>query len=186
MASIYAGYTTIPIPGWERFAPEVKAPSNYKDPVKISEFIEAAKKRQAMDASGKVLTGALADLAVCDSKGEVHKVTVQEFVMLFPTPGNRLVCYRPFNLMRFIVAQLVSEGKTPSSWMVRSETFGSSLLGNEEVAILDPVRALIGHDADDEANLLAFVNRFGIKVEAPAGAEAMAFLAMKTGQMLGV
>ena len=70
--------------------------------------------------------------------------------------------------------------------MVRSETFGNALLGNEEVSIFDPVRAVIGHEADDEANLLAFVTRFSIKVEAPAGAEAMAFLAMKTGQMLGV
>jgi hypothetical protein len=186
MASIYAGYTTLTLPGWERFAPEVKAPANYKDPVKIQAFIEDAKKRQAMDASGKVLTGALADLAVCDNKGEVHKMSVSEFISLFPSPGNRLVCYRPFNLLRFVVAQLIGAGKSPAAWMVRSETFGNALLGNEEVSIFDPVRAVIGHEADDEANLLAFVTRFSIKVEAPAGAEAMAFLAMKTGQMLGV
>ena len=186
MASIYAGYTTLALPGWERFAPEIKAPANYKDPVKIQSFIEDAKKRQALDASDKVLTGAVADLAVSDSKGEVHKMEPSEFVNLFPQPGNCLVCFKPFHLLRFLVAHMAVNGMTPPSWMVRSETFGTSLLGNDEVRIVDPVRALIGHEVAEETNLMGFVQRFGINVKANPGAEWMAVMAMQAGKLIGV
>lgn len=186
MAAIYAGYTTLTLPGWERFAAEVKAPSNYKDPVKIQAFIEDAKKRQAMEASEKVLTGAIADLAVSDSKGEVHKMDVTEFIKLFPQPGDCLVCFRPFHLLRFLVAQLAANGTTPPSWMIRSETFGVSLLGNDAVRIIDPVRALVGHEAAEEANLMAFVQRFNLNVKATPGAEWLAVMAMQAGKLIGV
>ncbi len=174
------------LPGWERFAPEVKVPANYKDPVKIQSFIEDAKKRQAMEASEKVLTGAIADLVVSDNKGEVHKMDVSEFIKLFPNPGNCLVCFKPFHLLRFLVAQMAVVGQVPPAWMVRSETFGVSLLGNDEVRIVDPVRALIGHEATEETNLMAFVQRFNLNVKANPGAEWMAVMAMQAGKLIGV
>ena len=185
MVSIYAGYTTLTLPGWERFAEEVKAPANYKDPVKIASFIEDAKKRRALEASEKVLTGMIADLAISDDKGVAKKITIEEFIGLFPGSGNRLVCYKPYHLLRFVVAHLAAAGKVPPAWAVRSEPFGASVLGNEEVAIVDPIRALIGHAAEDEANLPAFVQRFNIKFIA-SGAEAQALLALKAGNLIGV
>jgi hypothetical protein len=187
MSAIYVGYTTLTLPGWERFAPEVKVPANYKDPIKIAAFIEEAKKRQAAEASMQVLTGAIGDLAVSDSKGETHKMTAQEFIKLFPDPGNCLVCYKPLNLLRFVVAQLVVEGKTPPVWAVRSETFGTALLdGGDTVRVIDPIRALIGHNADDAANLRAVVQRFNLDGKANPGAEWLAVLAMKAGNLIGV
>jgi len=187
MASIYAGYTTLTLPGWERFAPEVKAPANYKDPVKIQSFIEEAKKRQAMEASEKVLTGAVADLAVSDNKGEVHKMGTMEFIKLFPNPGNCLVCFKPFHLLRFLVAQMAVVGQVPPAWMVRSETFGMPLLeGCDTIRVVDPVRALIGHEAAEETNLMAFTQRFNLNVEANPGAGWLAVMAMRAGKLIGV
>jgi len=67
----YVGYTTRPRDGWERFAPPVKAPSNYKDPEKIASYEAAMRDKQFREAATGVMQCELDDMVVLDSEGTV-------------------------------------------------------------------------------------------------------------------
>lgn len=189
MPELYVGYTLKARPDWESYVGEIKAPGNYKDPVKIAAYIDDAKKRKAAEASERVLTGQLDELMVI-ARGD--RITVDGAVAFFDTvmaDYTTIVCVKPFHLLRILVAEYVVETKKPApKWAVRSETFGHPLLLTKketDITIIDPVRALVGSTSEEQTDPDTFMKRFDLKVEG-AGAERMVNLAKEAGKLIGV
>jgi len=90
MPTVYVGYTLTTRPDWEQYVGEIKAPGNYKDPVKIEAYKEEAKKKRAAEAAERVLTGQLDEMIVVTSKGVREPVTgaVQFFEQLLAGPRS--------------------------------------------------------------------------------------------------
>jgi hypothetical protein len=76
MSAIFVGYRTITSPDFSDFVVEPKAPKNYKDPEKISAYIEEARAETRASASSKPFTGIFEEASIClyddgaDSKKE--------------------------------------------------------------------------------------------------------------------
>jgi hypothetical protein len=69
---------TSPLPEDQITLPEFSAPSNYKDPVKIQEYIAAAKARYIEDAAYNAMTGKLTAVGILPEDGPPQVLTGEE------------------------------------------------------------------------------------------------------------
>jgi hypothetical protein len=86
MVTLFVGYTTAPRPDWADYAPEFKAPSNYKDEIKIAEYIFKARQKFTEEAGEGMLTGMLATLAAykSDDKKQVGLDGLTRVAVVWP------------------------------------------------------------------------------------------------------
>ena len=162
--SAFVGFTTTPIPNYELFMPAVKAPSNYKDPVKIKEYVSAALEKQVIDAAVLPLTSAIDKFAVLRTKGadgKVEKVQVDwpskvplyEFLEQYDNIWS-LDASMLFRLLRF--DYIACKGKLPGL----TSKFVSC--PGEPVAnrwIYDPIEMLVGTTSEDWTNPVLVARR---------------------------
>ena len=191
MGAIYAGYTLRAAEGWDKLVSEPKAPSNWKDSVKIANYIVEAKKKQAEEAADRVLTGEIDKIAIYQG-GDVIDVEPGAFFSFFPH-HDTLVCVKPLHLLRMLVAYSVTEfGALPKDarWAVRSETSALPLLlrkDEKDVRIIDPIRALVCSTAADNTDPQAFLTRFNLgAISGEVGSAGwLAALARAGAELLG-
>lgn len=74
MATTYVGWTSREREDWKSFAPPVKAPSNYRDPVKIKEYVDEREQIAIADARTGALTGRLLRVVTIDVEGEKSEI----------------------------------------------------------------------------------------------------------------
>lgn len=65
MGAIFIGHKTIVSPDFAQFVVEPKAPKNYKDPAKISDYVQEAKNEIMNNSSFKPFTGMIEEICIC-------------------------------------------------------------------------------------------------------------------------
>lgn len=137
----YIGYSTTSVARFEDYLPEPHAPSNYKDELKIREYITAAREKQYMTASDMPLTGVLKDIAILTRSGQTlvpvevtPGTTIAEQLSLFP-----ILCAFDASLFARLlrVDEITQSGSiSPElSWLV---------VRDRECEFFDPLSSLLG------------------------------------------
>ena len=72
MKTAYIGFMTDVHSNWRTFCPPLFAPSNYKDPLKIQEWMDRATERQTKEAKDKPLTGRISEFYLLESPRPDH------------------------------------------------------------------------------------------------------------------
>lgn len=167
-----AAFECLPVSGWEQFAEEVRAPSNYKDPVKIQEYVEKARAKQALEASRRFLTGKLTKVMVrtgvpddCSGQEAFHTwdaATAKEPALVFlekilPDRAGTLFVLEASTFRQLLIADYLERGwdQRCFSWIFDRD-YKSSILR-------DPLDYLGWHPADSDYAPL--IRRFNLKVE---------------------
>jgi hypothetical protein len=190
MKLAYVGFVPKTIPDWEQFVPVPRAPSNYKDQVKIAEYVAAAAAKQAEEAAYNPLTGMFADVSVLLKGGEEYKesalakdVPLLEALSAF----DGVVCLGVFDMLRLAVTECIDrKGALDKSlhWAVLSDQLKLPILARTGHApvIIDPARILGGTDCTPGA----FCQRFKIRFSEPRLARSLALIAAKGADLLGL
>jgi hypothetical protein len=186
-----------PVSNWEEVLPEIKAPSNYKDPLKIEAYIQ--NKREELfngKAAIEPLTGFIYKAVVADDnetacEGRVvqieHKSSIatglvayvdkmlrnaKEFDVAFPVVGLRLLDTLCIAAMELLGNTKGKKAEQLPVWLVRRP-----LPGN----FIDPIMALTG-SADTDPYAVA--RRLDYPVEQLDTAEGQAKFALYLGHKL--
>lgn len=171
MRTAYIAFSTRTVAEFEHYLPEPKAPSNYKDPVKIAEYVGAAKAKQFVDAPSKPLTGVLADVKMLmrtDTSKKVDNVALawpDEPIATYLLNYDRVSV---FNLGEFIrlarIDWIERKGSltTEMMWLAFSELTNRTLI--RPPFIFDPINRLVDSVAEEACDPFLVAKRF-LKVD---------------------
>jgi hypothetical protein len=70
MKTAYVGFMTNVQQNWRSFCPAPVPPANYKDPVKIQEWMDRTTEKQVKEAEDKPLTGRISEFCLLERHGE--------------------------------------------------------------------------------------------------------------------
>lgn len=149
MSTICLGFETVAVENWADLVEMPEAPSNYKDAIKIEEYVQKARVQQGKDAKDRVFTGKLSKVsAIRIVDGHYHglaDVPVADAAMsvLESLQGvDRLVCVGLRLFLRFAVLQHISlRGNMRGvEWAVLN---GSGVPIQPLISLLDPVTLLL-------------------------------------------
>jgi len=166
---ICVGYTTELIPNWEDFIEPVTAPRNYKDPAKIAEYIAQRKIAVAEEALSNPMTARLGALCLLTAgvDGKPERVYVAKDATLLDTLSlyGTIVAIKLSALLRLAVLEHLDHGPmTPQhQWALRHDDLPANSL-----ALVDPLRILVGAAQENEIKLAALAVRYSINLDAPA------------------
>jgi hypothetical protein len=191
MKTLYLGFTSAAVPGWERFAPEPKAPLRWKDPSKIAEHIAAARAKQAEDASSNALTACLLDVAALDIQGKPVEVTYPVLTML---GGYALISCLDANLFRALAIgdylQRCGSIKPEAQWILPVIGVYDTLSYGRPPLLVDPARLLTCSTAEAMTDPNAILGRYAPEraVRSAGGGPAMlnALLCKSISNLLGL
>lgn len=133
MRVAYVGFTTMMIPGADKNLPEFKAPSNYKDAVKISNYIEEAKQKFIDGLADDPLAAQIHTFAVVREEGGKPVITLTESPVPFAetlASNDAIAVFNPVRFLKFLTADTITRGKIgpETAWTVRGESMGQALL----------------------------------------------------------
>ena len=178
MPTAYLGFSTKQADNWELFATLPKPPRNYKDPVKIQEYMNSAVDAMREDAANKVLTGGFENVVVLtagskDDPGpkllttDWPKRPILDSLNVF----DKIICVQIRLFVRLaIVEYLDKAGSLPESpdWTLALRGLPSDFvswtggLREPTATLLDPVRLLCGTDE----SVMTVFRRFSTKFSA--------------------
>lgn len=153
--TVYVGYTTKPVSGWEKFVPVPQAPSNYKDPEKIADAVKKAMEKQKETAKDNVLTGEFDELCITiKANDKLVPVTgwPDKTALELLQPFKKLFCFHATTFCRLAVMEHLDRyPKTPLNhdliW-VSDIPVPALALGSMKAAF-NPIKLLLGtSDAD--------------------------------------
>jgi hypothetical protein len=170
MRTIYVGFISGFWPDAEKYLPEIKAPRNYTDPVKIAGYIENARTRALLEASEEPLTAEFADMYMIEP-GSPKDVSAWPQRTALRTLGG-YDCIAVINAQLFlslaVAEQILKCGALTSRdyWALRHPVTWEAYLspGNTKV-IIDPIRAIMGTSAKDQTDPFNVAKRFNIPTE---------------------
>lgn len=164
MNTAFVGFSANVVPDWQNYLPEPHAPSNYKDPDKITEYIEAARDKQAAEANRFPLTGVIDDVFILagNSASDVRQVHVDlKSVPLATYLSNyhRIACLEANTLLRLARLDFIAKHGSLTEetlWLAFPEL--SSRFSKPFV--FDPVTRLIGSEAKEATDPWLVARRF--------------------------
>lgn len=203
----FVGYTTTAIPGAENLLPQISAPKNYKDPLKIQEYIEEATRKARAELMDDPITGMLHKVSVLrrnnKDEPEVAKLPWPEVPVLeLLNTYQLLVILQPSRFMRFAIADALNkQTKLTNDTMWAYRALGPSESSLNSPVIVDPMRmfvagAYVGDDVErvmvrhresfDKDIHKAILQQAGA-MEARAGDPSLllAYKALALGSMMG-
>lgn len=185
MVTAYVGFTTVANPKWLNFLPEPTAPSNYKDEVKIREYIEKAKAGLSEKAANTPLCGSVKDSHVIVHEGVTGISNFDKLCSVQCVIGFRIFDYLDLS----IIGVIDTLGELPERYrwakigkMIKTNYLPDNTGRLHPKVIFDPVSALVGEYEDKD--LPAIMQRFGLcgaLDTAATRAEAAKALAKKLG-----
>lgn len=134
MRVAYVGFTTMMIPGADKNLPEFKAPSNYKDAVKISNYIEEAKQKFIDGLADDPLAAQIHKFAVVREEGGKPVITLTDSPVPFAETlgaNDAIAVFNPVRFLKFLTADTLTRGGKigpDTAWTVRGESMGQALL----------------------------------------------------------
>lgn len=184
-----------PRDNWQMQVQAPEAPSNYKDPVKIAAYVEAAWSRKSKAAAQEPVTGCFESVLVCVKRGDVwesvENKTGSAVLELLERP-EVIYGLEIRSFMRMAVAELAVKRilSAAQRWAVLDE-FGRSLDVSSKVQFVDPVKALTGQHVD-QLSLPAFAAQFrlttpvgGFLFSEPLSAVGAMHLTLSAAKLLG-
>jgi len=174
--TLLLGFECQQLPSWKEFMPEPKAPSNYKDPDKIRDYVEAAWKKLEVEASNRPLTGFVRKAVVlrCDGELLFSDTGVKTYEWLSQHIGARFMRAEEELPLQFfglnirsrlhlcavgaalIASYTNADAKPFESWGLYADTVVSTPPAvRNTVQFYDPVRLVTGSDGDYDACRLA-------------------------------
>lgn len=139
MNFVFIGHKTVTSPDFQEFVSEPKAPKNYKDPQKISDYIEEAKTEIRNTSSFKPFTGIVSEVSVRveDKEGKVTALKTYKGAADFPSFIKHLddtvgankaeaFTFQAHTFMRIISMQAIRSGlksTTIPMWLTNCNQF---------------------------------------------------------------
>lgn len=166
---ICCGFSCETREGWKDFTPSPAAPSNYKDPAKISDYVDKALLKQEITAGGKPLTGqitfvetcgyALAESLTYDSGVEFYKELTS--VVCSPPFGDTIAVFglRIHHRMHLCALSIAENDNCPVNlWGLYARNDLMRL--PSDLRLVDPVRIVMGENDDKAVEaLLMYVEK---------------------------
>lgn len=152
MSRVYSvGYTTKLVPNWDKFAPPIKAPSNYGAEA-AAKYIEKHKESAQENARWEPLTAQIDSICIVS---HLHGGQFKMFSGLdnclseLELNTSRVYVSKPISFARMLMEASIKRngGSLPprSRWLFKFETTGLPVVtGSDAVVIIDPVRAVTG------------------------------------------
>jgi hypothetical protein len=192
MRKLYVGFTSSARADAEEFLPEVKAPSNYKDPAKIAAYIQDARERSYIEASARPLTSSLASYHLLSADGTSDPAPVAPtgniHVLAFVGHYDVLIGWRIYEFIRLARIDYIDRFgalDADTRWSILAEVSGVPFLEpSARIRFFDPVRAVVGSLAEDSTDPTLFVKRFKLKVGG-GSAEQIARFSYQAARLLG-
>jgi len=163
---VYVGFVTCELENCEEYMTLPNAPINYKDPVKIKEYIDKALEAKKANAKNSPLMGFLQSWCILGSNGakvtdslKAPRKLLEELI-----PYDVIAGYRIFDLMDMaVVDHIFANGHLPVDlhWAKLSKMNKFPFLSppwvnsKAQKIIFDPVDSLCGQDAVDNPSALA-------------------------------
>lgn len=186
------GFESTARPDWQSFVAEPVAPSNYKDPVKIEEYVERSKVKQQQECALVPMTGRLKITAILGfevssdpQKASVHFETVE--VSDKGDPLDSLLKYESvvgLDVSKFLSLAVVNS--IDKNKVLRTNHYWAKpAIGLDyRKIVVDPLHVLIGAYTGEE--LILASRRFGIEVPARACAMNAAKLGESFARLIGL
>lgn len=199
MKTAYVGFVTTVHPDWKQFCPQLSAPGNYKDPIKIQDWLDKATEKQMNEACDKPLTGKIAEFHLIErgDDGEARSLGAAgwpEATILEIISGYD----RIFVLKTGVFATLTrmehldARGRLLPAydWIITSRLTHVPLLRDACNApkLFDPVDLLVSSTADENCNTVSVMRRITRQEEPRFNgrtAEERALLALEVAGCLG-
>lgn len=152
MSVFSVGYTTKLVPNWDKFAPPIKAPTNY-GPEAAAKYIERQKVTAQEDAKWEPLTARIDTICALRHANHTSKFEVisgiPRILNEFRAGVNRIYVYKPLTFTRMLMEAAIAFNNDSlhqqDRWLFRFETSGMPVHAKEDnVVIMDPVRAITG------------------------------------------
>jgi hypothetical protein len=192
----FIGFETKARDDWETYATPVVAPRNYKDPIKIAEYVDKARAQQVEDCRDGMLTGAFAEIraqTVEVGNGD-NRGPVAEFRLPWPEKpvlsclrdfeGGLVVCRSKLFLQLAVAEAIDRDGCLPYRGLEQSALNDMQLKqsGNGEFSgwTSDPLRLLTNGDDPH-----AILRRWFPEIPVPLTAEGWCSLARGLWEKLG-
>lgn len=180
MRFAYVGFTTDVLDGWERFAPEPKAPSNWKDQSKIADYVREARDKQAAEAAVKPLTGRFRDIVVLNQKSDapVQASWPDLPILDFLSQYERVACIDYSTFRSLALADYIDKKGAlddNAQWAVISARSGFPYLvpSTKWAAVpmlFDPLHAITGSSSEENTDPGSVLSRY--KLPMPYGPDA--------------
>jgi len=195
--SIYCvGATYDLLPNWQLFVQKPRAPSNYKDQVKIAAYVDEAWIKLGNAAAHEPLTGKLDRVCIMKraKPGDWQPVGKEGLPVLAQFEEPKVIVgvdLRAFFRLA-VIDYVTRKGALDEdyAWACLGDTGQPLLEGARVVRFIDPVRALTGLKPD-EVSLEGFMNRFQLSLAGPehfppGTAGGQCCIAIAAAKLLGI
>ena len=194
---ICVGFTTELVKNWEDYVEPVMAPRNYKDLVKIADYVAQHKATAAEDALDNPVTARLGSVCLLEPRRDDSKIPIRipipkdTTLLEVLTKHSTIVGIRLSKLLRLAVLDHLDRGpmSVEHQWALRHDD-----LPVNSLALVDPVRLLVGASREDKIKLSALSTRYAIELslsgdasnEAEVRATKLAMLALRLAERMGI
>ncbi len=160
---LYAGFECAAKSDWKAYTPAPKAPSNYKDPDKISRYVAEATAKAETEAKFKPLAGYVEKAVMLLASGEKLQggsgAEVYSWLSQYIKDRRDNYGVTTFQIFgihlrsRFhhCAVDAAVAGTFEGSWGFFAKEFNSPLALRETIQLLDPVRMIFGGEYEDSA-----------------------------------
>ena len=171
MSAIFLGHKTIISPDFGNFVVEPKAPKNYKDPAKISDYVQEAKNEIMANSSFKPFTAMVDEVTLCIDdtenlfeggpgfkchrtyKGAAELELFIEDLQRGLNMGMQAFTFQAYTIMRIVCMQAVKQG-------IKNSLVNHWILNHPKARglIVDLPKVFL--PSNDEVSRIGYINMF--------------------------